>query len=80
MEGYLSAVPIRLSDEIEARLTQLATLTGRSKTFYITEAIFHHLDDFEDLFLAEQRLGDIRAERTKTMPLKEVMKRFDMAS
>lgn len=74
----MSAVSIRLPNEIEARLTQLATLTGRSKTFYITQAILQHLDDLEDVFLAEQRLGDIRAGRTKTIPLKEVMQRHGM--
>ena len=74
----MSAVSIRLPDEIEARLTQLATLTGRSKTFYITEAILQHLDYLEETFLAEKRLEDIRAGRTKTTPLAEVMKRYGM--
>ncbi len=39
---------IRLPEEIEARLTELATKTGRTKTFYAKEAILEHLDNMED--------------------------------
>lgn len=51
---------IRLPAEIEARLDALAKATGRTKTFYVREAILEHLDDLEDLYLAEQRLIDLR--------------------
>ena len=46
---------IRLPEEIEARLTELATKTGRTKTFYAKEAILEHLDDMEDKYLAIHR-------------------------
>ena len=49
---------IRLAPEIEERLEALAARTGRTKTFYAREAILEHIDDLEDLYLAEQRLGD----------------------
>jgi RHH-type rel operon transcriptional repressor/antitoxin RelB len=65
---------IRLPKEIEDRLETLAAATGRTKTFYVREAILEHIDDLEDRYLAEQRLEDIRAGRTKTIPLEEVMK------
>ena len=52
---------IRLPAEVEERLEALARATGRTKTFYAREAILEHLDDLEDLYLAEQRLIDIRA-------------------
>jgi RHH-type rel operon transcriptional repressor/antitoxin RelB len=42
------------------------------------EAILEHLDDFEDVYLAEQRLADIRAGRTTTVPLEDVMKRHGL--
>lgn len=63
---------IRLPEEIERRLTELAQLTGRSKTFYAREAILSHLDDLEDLYLAEQRLSDIRSGVSKTHRLEDV--------
>jgi RHH-type rel operon transcriptional repressor/antitoxin RelB len=69
---------IRLPHEIETRLEHLANLTGRSKSFYVKEAIIDHLDDIEDIYIAEKRLEDIRAGRTQTVSLQEVMKRYDM--
>ncbi|HBP4890780.1 TPA: TraY domain-containing protein [Pseudomonas aeruginosa] len=70
---------IRLPPEIEKRLEALAAATGRTKTFYAREAILEHLDDLEDVYLAEQRLADIRAGRTETIPLEEVMKKYGLA-
>lgn len=49
-------VSIRLPDEINQRLEALAARTGRSKTFYVKEAIQEHLEDLEDYYLAVQRL------------------------
>ena len=48
---------IRLPDEIERRLAELARKTGRTKTFYAREAILAHLEDLEDRYLAEERLA-----------------------
>ncbi|MBI3525884.1 MAG: TraY domain-containing protein [Betaproteobacteria bacterium] len=73
------AISIRLPDDIETRLQNLATVTGRSKTFYVTEAIREHLDDLEDLYLAEQRLIDIRAGRSRTYTLDEVERTLGLA-
>lgn len=69
---------IRLPHEIEERLEKLSLQTGRSKSFYVKEAIIDHLDEIEDIYLAEKRLEEIRAGRTKTISLQDVMKRYDM--
>ncbi len=69
---------IRLPEDVERRLTTLARKTGRSKTFYAREAILEHLDDMEDLYLAEQQMTAIRAGRLKTIPLEKVMKRYGL--
>ena len=69
---------IRLPAEVETRLEALAQATGRTKTFYAREAILEHLDDIEDVYLAQQRLADIRAGKTQTVPLEEVMKRYGL--
>ena len=69
---------IRLPAAVESRLDALAKATGRTKTFYAREAILEYLDDLEDLYLAEQRLIDIRAGKTQTVPLDEVMKRHGL--
>lgn len=47
---------IRLPEEIENRLSELAAKTGRTKTFYAKEAILEHLDKMEDKYLALNRL------------------------
>ena len=78
LEKIMAAVSLRLPDEVTQRLDKLAEITGRTKTFYMVEAIREHLDDLEDLYLAEQRLIDIRAGKTQTVPLEEVMKRYGM--
>ena len=65
---------IRLPEKIEKRLARLAKRTGRTKTYYAREAILKHLEDLEDIYIAEKRLADIRAGRTHTIPLEEVMR------
>lgn len=74
----MASVSLRLPDEVSQRLEHLAELTGRSKTYYMLEAIREHMDDMEDLYLAEQRLTDIRAGKSQTVPLEEVMKRYGL--
>ena len=76
----MKAVALRLPDEIAQRLNQLADRTGRSKTFYMIEAIREHLGDLEDLYLAEQRLIDIQAGKSQTVPLEEVLELYGLES
>ncbi|MDP1647321.1 MAG: DUF6290 family protein [Rubrivivax sp.] len=76
----MSAVSIRLPDDVSARLQDLAQRTGRSKTFYMVEAIREHLDDLEDLYLAERELEAVRSGHSQLVPLQEVMKRYGMAT
>ncbi|GHC14649.1 type II toxin-antitoxin system RelB family antitoxin [Cerasicoccus arenae] len=47
---------IRLDQEVESRLEQLAKRTGRTKTFYAREAILEHLEDLEDYYLAVEAI------------------------
>ncbi|MFH0796286.1 MAG: anti-toxin [Candidatus Omnitrophota bacterium] len=49
---------VRLPKEIENRIAVLAQQTGRTKTFYVREAILEYLDDLEDLYLAASRLEE----------------------
>jgi len=39
----------------------------------MTEAIIRHLDDLEDIYLADKSLEDIRSGKTKTIPLEDVI-------
>jgi RHH-type transcriptional regulator, rel operon repressor / antitoxin RelB len=67
---------IRLPVTIERRLGRLAKRTGRTKTYYAREAILQHLEDLEDVYLAEKRLAEVRAGRVRTIPLAKVMRRY----
>jgi RHH-type rel operon transcriptional repressor/antitoxin RelB len=66
---------IRLPPDIDARLTELAKRTGRTKSFYVREAVLNHLDELEDLYLAETRLEDLREGRSGSIPLNDLIRR-----
>lgn len=67
-------ISIRLPEKLEKRLDRLAAKTGRSKTYYVTEAIVEHLEDIEDSYLAAKRLEDVLKGKSKTYTLDEVRK------
>jgi RHH-type rel operon transcriptional repressor/antitoxin RelB len=71
-----SAVSLRLPEDLRVRLDKLAKRTGRSKTYYMVEAISEKLEDLEDLYLAEARILDLKAGRSRTYTLDEVEKRL----
>jgi RHH-type rel operon transcriptional repressor/antitoxin RelB len=69
---------IRLPQSIEKRLEKLARRTGRTKTYYVREAILEHLADLEDMYLAEGVLERIRSGEEQIIPLKDAMKRHGL--
>src|SRR5436309_1899450 len=69
---------IRLPPSIEKRLEKLARRTGRTKTFYVRQAILEHLDDLEDLYQAERTLDRIRAGEEQTIPLEDALMRHGL--
>ena len=52
--------------------------TGRTKTFYVREAIIEHLEDLEDRYLAESALERIRSGEQQTIPLQGALKRHGL--
>lgn len=65
-------IAVRLPEDIEKRLADLAKATGRTKTFYVREAVLEYLDELEDIYLAEKRLGQYYAGKDKGKTLEEV--------
>ncbi len=61
---------IRLPEEINNRLQDLATKTGRTKTFYVKQAILEFLEEMEDTYLALDRIKN----PTKRFTLSQVEK------
>jgi RHH-type transcriptional regulator, rel operon repressor / antitoxin RelB len=70
---------IRLPPEIETRLDALAKKTGRSKSYYVREALVEHLGDLEDIYLADKRLKAVRMGKSKTVSLAALMKQHGLA-
>ena len=56
-------VGVRVPDEVDERLENLARMTGRSKSYYIREALIEHLTDLEAVYLADHIREQIRKER-----------------
>jgi RHH-type rel operon transcriptional repressor/antitoxin RelB len=71
---------IRLPASIEKRLARLAKRTGRTKTYYAREAILRHLEDLEDVYLAEQVYARYLKGEEKAIPLEEAMKRLGITA
>jgi RHH-type rel operon transcriptional repressor/antitoxin RelB len=69
---------VRLPQSIEKRLEKLARRTGRTKSYYVREAILQHLEDLEDMYLAERALDRIRNDEEPTIPLEDAIRRHGM--
>lgn len=67
-------VSVRLDPEIEARLDALAEKTGRTKSYYIREAIVEHLEEMEDRYVAIERLEN----PTRRWSLEDVERELDL--
>ena len=63
---------LRLPPEIEERLTLLAKKTGRTKTFYATQAVITHLEDLEDYYAAESSYREYIASGEKAIPWNQI--------
>jgi RHH-type rel operon transcriptional repressor/antitoxin RelB len=67
---------VRLPEEVEDRLEKLAKKTGRTKSYYVRQAILEYLEDMEDYYLAEERMKSFSDART--ISLRDLMKRYDL--
>ena len=75
----MPAVSLRLPEDLKIPLANLSERTGRSKTYYMVEAIKEHISDLEALYIAEQRLIKHRAGRSKSYTQKEMEERYGLA-
>lgn len=79
-EKNMAATSLRLPDDINARLNALAQRTGRSKTFYILEALREHIDDLEDLYESQQIIQLVREGKMQVYTSEEVGKMLELES
>ena len=50
---------LRLDDELEKRVADLATRQGRNKSALVREALIRYMEDQEDIMLAEAALRNL---------------------
>ena len=63
---------LRLPEDIERRLAVLAKATGRTKTYYATQAIIEKIEDLEDYYSAEKAYAEYVAGGEKSIPWEQV--------
>ncbi len=69
---------IRFDNDIIERLTNLAKMTDRPKSYYIKKAVSEKLDDMEEIYMAESRLENLRAGKSSTISLDEMKTKYDL--
>ena len=62
---------VRLLPEMDSRLKDLAEITGRTKSYYVKEAISRYLEQLEDLYISEKRLENLTLGQDKKLSSKE---------
>ena len=65
-------IGIRIPKSVKDRLDVLAQKTGRTRTFYIRQALLEHLDDLEDKYMAQQVLGRVKEGEEELYSLDDV--------
>lgn len=65
-------VSIRLDKALDSRLDRLARLTGRTKSYYLRQAVVDQIDDLEDLYLAQKVSRRVAEGKEGTVSLEEL--------
>jgi RHH-type rel operon transcriptional repressor/antitoxin RelB len=71
-------ITIRLSEELETRLASLADATGRSKGFFVREALERSLDEIEDEYLAEASYERFASDDENAVLLARIVKTCEL--
>lgn len=66
------AMPVRVPTELGARYDRLAKQTGRTRTYYVNQALADEIDRLEYEYGILQQVEDYRAGRLETYSLDEV--------
>ncbi len=79
MLSHTMPISLRLPTDVENRLEALSALTGRSKTFYATQAIVEHIDDLEDAHLSAEILARVQAGTETSVSLSALLVEYGLA-
>lgn len=67
----MPVLTVRIPEHLNARLKRLVEKTKRTKTSFIIEMIEEHLEDYEDGYIALERLNEKNARYLTTDELEE---------
>lgn len=71
-------VTVRLPEELEQELNNLVSETGRTKSYYLTEALKSYLEDMKDRFELEKAIKDFYDGNQKTYTSDELREEFGL--
>lgn len=71
---------LRLPEDLAIRYNRLAKSTGRTKTFYMTEALAADIDRLEYEYGLLKKVEDYRADRLETVTLDELEESLGLAN
>lgn len=69
---------IRLPEQMDKRLSELAKETHRSKSYYVKQAIEEFLEEREDYLLALAAMERFERGEEKAIPLEEIVKKYGL--
>ncbi len=69
---------IRLPEEMEKRLSDLAKETHRTKSYYVKRAIEEFLEDQEDYLMALAAMERFERGEEKAIPFEEILKKYGL--
>lgn len=70
---------MRIPTELNARYSRLAKETGRSKSFYVNEALADSIDQLEYEYGLIKKVEDFRAGKLETVTLDELEESLGLA-
>lgn len=74
-----TATALRVPEDLAARYDRLAKSTGRTKTFYMNEALAESIDRLEYEYGILKKVEDWRAGRLETVSLDELEESLGLA-
>jgi RHH-type rel operon transcriptional repressor/antitoxin RelB len=74
--GGFDVLSVTLPEKIEERLERLAQRAGKTKAYYVRQAVIEHIEDLEDIEIADKRLENLQTGKTRTVPLSRLLRKY----
>jgi RHH-type rel operon transcriptional repressor/antitoxin RelB len=73
MPAVSSPISVVIPSDLADRLTKVVQQTGRSLDETVWLALLDHIENMEDIAFCDERLADLKAGRSRAVPLEEVI-------